>query len=222
MSGFSRSPRLLKGALIVLEDEQRVKQAILFQYNPDTLTRSLRASYQPSEVRTAGEPRGLRGPPAETISATIEIDAADQLELGLPGIGAAGIYPALAALEALLYPDSETVLADEALRLGGSVSIVPPPRPLVLFAWGAKRVLPVRISQLSITEQAFDPDLNPLLAQVSLSMDVLTYQDLGGVDNVGGALHFAHHVALEALSQSYVAQDRATAIVQQIIATTRG
>lgn len=223
MTGFSRSPRLLKGALVVIEGQQAVRQVILFQYNPDTLTRSLRAKTQSqNETSNAGDPRGLRGPPSETIRADIEIDATDQLELGIPSLATGGVYPALAALEALLYPAVEDVLSDEALLKGGARRIVAPPAPLVLFAWGFRRVVPVRISELSITEQAFDPDLNPILAKVSLSMEVLTYQDFGGVDSVGGALSIAHHVAIEVMARANTALGTTAAVAQQIVAAARG
>lgn len=207
MSGFTGSPRLLKGALVVIKDQRIVRRVIVFQYNPETLTRSLRAKYQTrSEDVFGGEPLGLKGPPAETIRCEIELDATDRLELGVTSLVAGGVYPGLAALEALLYPDAEQIVADEALLAAGAVRILPAPLPLVLFAWGPKRVVPVRISTLEITEQAFDTDLSPILAKVSLSMEVLTYQDLGGITNVGGALSLAHHIAVEVFSDAYTAQ----------------
>lgn len=210
MSGFSGSPRLVKGALVVMEGQQSVKQVILFQYNPETLTRSLQSRNQYDENKArSGEPLGLRCPPQETISLEIELDATEQMEKAVPGVPALGVYPALSALEALLYPPSEQVLVEESLLELGQLEISLPRMPLVLFAWGQRRVLPVSISSLSITEQAFDPDLNPILAKVSLSMNVLTYDDLGGITTAGGALYLAHHIAVETLSSIYTASSAA-------------
>lgn len=226
MTGFARSPALKKGALIVLEEQQNVRQLLLFQYNPESLTRSLRASYQSRDGSTgsagAGEPAGLKGPPAETIRLDVEIDAADQLELGVPSAVSLGVYPALAALEALLLPSAEKVISDEALRELGGVEIIPPRMPLILFVWGAARVLPVRISDLSITEQAFDPDLNPILAKASLTLEVLTYQDFGSVRSVGGGLYLAHHIATEVLARAHSTAGAATAAAQALTAGITG
>jgi hypothetical protein len=89
-----------------------------------------------------------------------------------------GVHPALAALEMLLYPKVSKV--KENLRLGqqGDIEIIPPEAPLTLLIWGEKRVLPVRISSFSINEQAYDPRLNPIRANVSLTLQVLSYFDL--------------------------------------------
>lgn len=224
MTGFSQSPRLKKGALVVLLDPSSISQVILFQYNPESLTRTLRANYQQTGDggSSTGEPLGLKGPPSEAIQLEVELDAADQLERNLPSAVAVGIYPALAALEALLFPSAAKVIADEVLLNAGILEVVPPKMPLVLFAWGPKRVLPVRLSGLSITEQAFDPELNPILAKVSLSLDVLTYQDLGGIQTVGGALYMAHHIAVETLSRVFSADSGANAAASTIAAGIAG
>ena len=110
-----------------------------------------------------------------------------------------GLYPALAALEMLLYPKSALTVANEVLARLGIIEVIPPEAPLTLLIWGLKRVLPVRLTQLTITEEAFDPTLNPIRAKVSLDLRVLTYQDLGLL-SVGGALFMAHQVAKEAMA----------------------
>jgi hypothetical protein len=76
--------------------------------------------------------------------------------------------------------------------------------PLALFVWSKTRVLPVRLTDFSITEEAFDPTLNPIRAKVSLGMRVLNTNDLG-FDNQGGNLFMAYHQQKErlaAMSQS--------------------
>ena len=141
----------------------------------------------------------LGGPPEETIQLEIEIDAADQLEQAEDTATTMGVHPALASLEMLLYPKSLAIIANHALLRAGIKEVAAPKAPLTLFVWGLKRVLPVRLTGFSITEQAFDPRLNPIRASVSLSLTVLNYQDLG-LSSPGGALFMAHQVAKEAMA----------------------
>lgn len=197
MTTFPNSPRLQKGAIIGVDPLHPPASVIVFQYNPDTLTRTLTA--QTAGEGDKGEAMRLKGPPQETIKVDIEIDATDQLEEAKPPATILGIHPALASLEMLLYPKSSQVLANEVLLQMGMIEVVPPQAPLTLFAWGSKRVLPVRLTSFSITEEAFDPDLNPVRAKVSLEMRVLNYQDLGFA-SVGGALFMAHQAAKEAMA----------------------
>jgi hypothetical protein len=79
------------------------------------------------------------------------------------------------------------------------VEVIPPEAPLTLLVWGPKRVVPVRLTDFSITEQAFDPALNPILAEVDLSLRVLNYNDLGFL-SAGGALFMAHQVVKEVMA----------------------
>ena len=201
MSSFPGAPRLLKAALVGLDPDNPLASVIAFQYNPDTLIRRL-------EARAAGGGEGggarseafrLVGPPSETISFTAVIDAADLLERGDRLAGQLGVHPTLAALEMLLYPKSERVLENLALAEAGTIEIIPPEAPLTLFVWGAKRVLPVRLTGLTITEEAFDPQLNPILARAELSLQVLSYADLDP-DHTGHAMFLAHQVIKEAMA----------------------
>jgi hypothetical protein len=102
-------------------------------------------------------------------------------------------------LEMMLYPKSAAVIANTVLSLVGSIEILPTEAPFVLFAWGAKRVLPVRLTSFSITEEAYDPALNPILAKVEVSLTVLSYQDFG-VLHPGHSLFLAHQLAKEAMA----------------------
>src|ERR1035437_5983052 len=177
MSAFPGSPRLLKGALVGIDPLVPIPNVVVFQYNPDTMTRKL----EPRAVSAEGD-RGeafrLTGAPKETITLTVEIDATDQLEEANPLATAVGIYPTLAALETLLYPKSATVIANSILSLIGTIEVIPVEGPMTLFVWGPQRILPVRLTSLSITEEAHDPLLNPIRAKVELSLSVLSYQDL--------------------------------------------
>ncbi len=110
-----------------------------------------------------------------------------------------GIYPTLASLEMMLYPKSAVVIANEVLLNLGIIEVIPPEAPLTVLVWGSKRVVPVRLTELSITEEAFDPNLNPIRAKVNLGLRVLTYQDLGLL-SPGGALFMAHQLAKEVMA----------------------
>jgi hypothetical protein len=202
VTSFPNSPQLLKGAIIGVDLFNPLASVILFQYNPETLTRSLTARTPERDWRQPAaqtEQMRLAGPPEETIQLEIEIDATDQLEEADLSATTMGIYPALASLEMLLYPKALAIITNNALLQGGIKEVSAPKAPLTLFVWGFKRVLPVRISSVSITEQAFDSGLNPIRASVNLSMTVLNYQDLGLL-TPGGALFMAHQVAKEAMA----------------------
>jgi len=198
MSPSPISPRVLKGAIVGVDPLNPLASIVVFQYNPDTMTRRL----EPRAVSGEGD-RGeafrLTGPPKETITLGIEIDAADQLEQANPLATTMGIYPTLAALEMLLYPKSATVIANAVLSLIGTIEVIPVEAPMTLFVWGPQRVLPVRLTSLSITEEAHDPLLNPIRAKVDLSLAVLSYYDLP-VTSPGEALFLVHHIAKEIMA----------------------
>lgn len=202
MTTFPGSPRLLKGAIIGVDLFNPLASVILFQYNPERLSRSVQVQGRgqaPGGTPNRSEVLRLKGPPNETISLEVEIDATDQLEQAETTATTMGIYPALSSLEMLLYPKSARMILNEVLAEFGVIEVIAPEAPLTLFVWGPKRVLPVRITGFSINEQSFDTNLNPIRASVSLSMSVLTYQDLGLV-SVGGALSMAHQVMKEVMA----------------------
>lgn len=198
MSTFPGSPKVQKGAIIGLDPFNPLASVIIFQYNPDTLTRTLTAQTV-GGTPNSGEALRLKGPPQENITVNIEIDAADQLEKTDPLATTMGIHPTLASLEMLLYPKSALVIANEVLAIAGVIEIIPPEAPLTLFIWGIKRVVPVRLTTFSITEEAFDTSLNPIRAKVNLGLRVLNYQDLG-LPSVGGALFMAHQIIKEVMA----------------------
>jgi hypothetical protein len=198
MTTFPNSPRVLKGALVGVSPTNPVPSVIIFQYNPDTLTRSIKPR-APGGDGARSEALRLTGPPEETIKVDVEIDAVDQLEKS-DGIAASlGVYPQLSALEMLAYPPSATVIANTVLLATGVIEIVPPDAPLTLFIWGAKRILPVRITDFSITEEAYDQALNPIRAKVGLGLRVLSYNDLS-ITDPGYYIFMAHQIVKETLS----------------------
>ncbi|HSD58377.1 MAG TPA: hypothetical protein VLB04_09365 [Methanotrichaceae archaeon] len=212
MTTFPGSPRLLKGAIIGLDPVNPQASTIIFQYNPETMTRSLEArSTGGTEGGDKSEAFRLTGPPKETITLSIELDAADQLERADPQAVEMGVYPALSALEMLLYPRSSKVIADTELAQQGNIEIIPPEAPLTLFVWGPKRVLPVRITGFSITEQAYDTALSPILAKVDLTMYVLSYADLK-LTHPGYNLFLAYQIAKENMAEKNVSGVQSTGV----------
>ena len=202
MSAFPGSPRLLRGGLVLIDAASGgVLRIIALQYNPDTLTRSL-------QIRAAGQESGdmlealrLKGPPIETIKVEAEIDATDSLEGNDAQAVQFGLHPQLAAIETMVYPSSRQLAAANAEASAGSIEIAPSQAPLPLFIFGPKRIVPVRITELSITEEAFDAALNPIRAKLSLGMRVLTVDDLG-FNAKGGSLFMTYLQAKEQLARS--------------------
>jgi len=198
------SPRLVRGGLVLVDPGSgQVLRVIALQYNPDTLTRTL----QPQAVAGDGQDRSqalrLKGPPVETIKLDAEIDGTDALEFPdqNPDATRLGIAPQIAAIETLLYPASGQLIANDSLQSAGTLEIAPVETPLALFVWSRQRVVPVRITDLSVTEEAFDAQLNPLRAKVSLSLRVLSVDDLG-FGHKGGALYMIYQQTKERLAQS--------------------
>lgn len=206
-NGYSRSPFLLKGALIEFSERfiGPVPNIIIFQYNPDSLSRSMEVfdPYREEEITNeeTGVQTGVRrflstdvqpSDPPETFTLQLEVDATDELEIGDPIAVVTGVADRVAALEMLLYPQEGSLLGD----LLGSVSIslsangasasaeaqaeaVPRGRvPIVLFVWGPGRILPVRLTSFGVEEQAYSPILYPTQAKVSVGLKVLTEADL--------------------------------------------
>lgn len=193
------SPVLLKGAIVLLDPNIGVpKGTITFQYNPDEVARSLKPQSVGDEPDRT-EIFRLKGPPIETIKCTVEIDATDQLAASNSTVVRYGIQPQLAALELLVYPSSATLIANEVLSFLGTVEILPMESALTLFVWSKTRVTPVRITDLDITEEAFDPQLNPIRAKVSLGMRVLNVNDVGFV-TPAGALYMVYQAEKETLA----------------------
>jgi len=204
MSAFPGSPRVLKGGIVLLDPDQFTvlpNGIIVLQYNPDTLTRSLKIKGA-EEGGDRSEALRLTGPPVETIKLEAEIDATDQLETGDQNALQYGISPQLSALETMVYPPSATLQNNFNLAQQGVLEIMPMLAPFALFVWSVNRIAPVRITELSITEEAFDPQLNPIRAKVSLGFRVLTIDDLNFSDK-GGSLYMAYQRQKETLAGKF-------------------
>lgn len=196
------SPKLLKGGLVLLDPaSSAVMRVIALQYNPDEISRSFQISAT-AEGGDRSEAMRLKGPPVETIKLKADMDAVDQLEFPNQNATAVevGLQAQLAALETIVYPASAALLANDARAAAGFLEIVPMQAPLVLFVWSRSRIVPVRITELSITEKAFDPQLNPILAEVNLGLRVLSVDDLG-FSGKGASLYMAYQMQKEALAR---------------------
>ncbi len=185
MTSFSGSPKLLKGGIVLIDPSTaQVQRIIALQYNPESLSRTLQVQGA-GEGGDRSEALRLKGPAMETIKLDAEIDATDDMELGQATVADVGIAPQLAALETLLYPSSGQLTANHMLSSLGTLEILPMETALTLFVFGQSRVLPVRLTDFSVTEEAFDPSLNPIRAKVSIGMRVLTIDDVGFTHKAG-------------------------------------
>ena len=188
-------------------DTSAVRSVIALQYNPDSLSRTLQIqAVQGAQDGTRVDALRLRGPAVETIKIDAELDATDQLEFPrqFPVTAQLGLHPQLAQLEMLVNPTVDTLLADDNLANSGALEIIPLQQPLTLFVWSKTRILPVRVTDFSITEEAFDPNLNPIRAKVSLGMRVLNVNDLGFAHK-GGNLFMAYFQQKEQLAKKMAA-----------------
>jgi hypothetical protein len=186
MTTFPGSPRILKGGLVLLDPDSGLPvRVIYFQYNPEKLSRTLQVQGM-GDHADRSEALRLKGPAVETIKVDVELDLTDQLEAADETALASGLHPQLATLEAMIQPKSR-VLEDNNKRASeGTLEILPAEQPLAVFVWGRSRVVPVRVTEFSITEEAFDTELNPILAKVSLGLRVLTINDVGFDGRAGG------------------------------------
>lgn len=188
MSDFVLRPKVLRGAFV--EYGLSLPPLLFaFQFNPETLTRSRTASYTPAGADGSGN--GCReGSEAqqraclsqvqvseETIGLTLTLDATDDLNDGGGLAGQFGIGPQLSVLELMIYPKTDQLFGFPIGNLLGGTDQFGAAQaktiPILLFVWGRKRVMPVVMTSLSITEQEYFPDLNPKRATVAVQLKVL-------------------------------------------------
>lgn len=196
------SPRLVKGGIVQVEPASgRTLAVIALQYNPDSLTRTLQLQSSGGEGGDRSQALRLRGAAVETLKVEAELDATDRLEHPEENATTVslGLHPQIAALELLVQPTSASLQTNDVLARTGTLEVLPVQAPLTLFVWGRSRVVPVRVTDLSVTEDAFDAALNPIRATVSLGLRVLSVDDLG-FDHRGGTLFLGHLRSREALA----------------------
>lgn len=181
MTSFPGSPKTLMGGFILMDGAGKVVlRTVAFQYNPDTLTRTLVP--RGAKIDAGDRLEGLRliGPPVETIKLEIELDATDRLEHPQANRETVenGIAPELADLETMIAPLADDMAAADALARSGTLEIMPLPSPMLVLVLGRNRILPVRITEFGIVEEAFDTQLNPIRAKISFGLRVLSIDDL--------------------------------------------
>lgn len=201
MSTFPNSPKLLKGGIVLIDPlTSAVRRIIALQYNPDSISRTLQVQGVGAESGDRAEALRLKGPPVETIKVDAEIDAVDQLELADGVATSVGLHPQLAALELIVYPSSAQLQASNSLAQSGTLEIAPMEAALMLFIWSKQRIVPVRLTEFNISEEAFDASLNPIRAKLNLGMRVLSVNDIG-FTHKGGSLFMSYLQNKEQLAQ---------------------
>ena len=200
MTSFPGTPKVIKGGIVLLDPvTSAVQRIIAMQYNPDSISRSLQVQGI-GESGDRSEALRLKGPPVETIKVEAEIDATEQLEI-VNGVSiSVGLHPQLAALELIIYPTSGQLQSNNSLAQSGTLEIAPMESALMLFIWSQQRIVPVRLTEFSITEEAFDVNLNPIRAKVSLGMRVLNVNDLG-FSHKGGSMFMSYLLNKEQLAK---------------------
>ncbi len=177
---MTNSPKLVKGGIVLMDPvTTAVRRIIALQYNPDSLSRTLQVQGAGGDGGDRSDALRLKGPPVETIKVEAEIDATDQLEIADDTVTEVGLHAQLAALEVIVYPGSAHLELNKGMAQSGTLEIAPMETLLTIFIWSKHRIVPVRITEFSITEEAFDQSLNPLRAKISLGLRVLSVDDVG-------------------------------------------
>lgn len=183
--GNPSSPRLHPGALIQLNRDVVgvIPHITLFQYNPETITRGFQVNMPGDGSNGLEERNRYTFPPTESYSFKLEIDATDDLEKGRALTERVGVSDRLAALERLVYSPKGILgdFADSFVSLfNGATDDIPSRQtvPIVLLALGRRRVLPVWISSMSVTETLHNAALMPIHAEVQLDFQVIQPHEL--------------------------------------------
>jgi hypothetical protein len=193
---------LLKGGIVLVDyNTGAIQRLIPLQYNPETLTRTLQVQGVGADSGPHVDQQRLKGPAIETFKLEANLDATDQLDAGDPLATASGIQPQLTALETVIYPTSAQLQQANTMTQAGTLEIVPMDAPLTLFVWSKERVVPVKITEFSITEEMFDSRLNPIRAKVSLGLRVLTIDDVD-FSSVAGSIYLTYQQRKERLAAS--------------------
>ncbi|MFD2180468.1 hypothetical protein [Veronia pacifica] len=200
---LSSQPNYVKAGIVLLDPSSgEPTNAIPMLINPESLSTQFSIK-SPTASETRTEPLRLNGPPTETITFDAMLDATDALERGDKDAISHGIGHYIAALRSLISPTKRQLLTNDTRAKEGRLTIIPMVQPLPVFSWGARRRVPVVVSSLSITEEFFSAQLNPLRAKASLSLQVLTVDDLG-FDHPASSLFLDYLDGLEKQAQKVI------------------
>jgi hypothetical protein len=191
---------ILKGAFINLGAGLlgALPNIVIFQFNPDRVVRTMSLATPPPRGRGTAASSSRQQPdmPGESMTFSLLLDATDQLANLDPIAAASGILPALSAIELLMVP--ATSLSIDLNNLGGGPKPYTHPPfklPTVLFFWGPFRILPVSIESLTVTETEYDTLLNPIRAEISVSLQALSPGQIGKKDVIArGAYSYTEGV----------------------------
>lgn len=207
-TGSPLRPKKLRGGLVqIAQNPPTVISVVAFQYNPDTLTRTLTPRTIGGEPGDRLEVLRLTGPPKETIKLDAEFDYEDDhpefvfAPSGDAATGSVGLLPTISALEAMITPSITQLTAIDALFAAGQIEIAPMEAPLTLLVWGPKRIVPVLLTSLTVTEEGFGPQLQPIRAKVSLELKTLTSNDFPS-----GSAEEQRYLAYRQYSESWATQ----------------
>jgi hypothetical protein len=208
-----------------------VPNVIVFQFNPETIAHAWTAATHTAppaggSAKASHDPLAADTVPGESFTFKLILDSNEDLaDVASNPVAASlasvsGVYPRLAALEMLQYPSGafsganllgtvSASISSAGLSLsasgGASASSTPVPNsqvPMVLFVWGPQRIVPVKVSQLSTNETLYDSNLNPTHAEVSITLTVLTPDELKAVPGVLGKLGNVAYVYSQGLRQA--------------------
>ncbi|MBS1726206.1 MAG: hypothetical protein JST51_05750 [Armatimonadetes bacterium] len=199
---FTNAPSLIRGGIVLVDSTTgKQKRVIVLQYNPDSLTRTLVPQGVGADSGDRLETLRLKGPAIETIKLEAELDAADYMEKpdDNPTKIANGLAGDLAALEMIVNPSTASMANTNSMASAGTLEIFPVESDLAVFVWSKNRVVPVRITEFAITEEAFDQNLNPIRARVSLSLRILTVNDVP-YDSLAASIFRAYHLNKEQMA----------------------
>jgi hypothetical protein len=229
--GFTNQPKILRGAFVEF-GLSLPPLIVVFQFNPQTITRSRSATVEPpdtpdgaratqnmsllSQVSASSLTSNIRRGATvkvkqETLGFDIRLDATDKLNEGDKLTQMFGVAPQLSTLELMMTPKNQGLLSGAASALLGTASQSyafcdeAKNPPIILFVWGRKKVLPVNITSMSITEEEFSTDLNPIRATVNVSLEVIegpnapflytrALKEVMSVLNITNVLDLAHTI----------------------------
>lgn len=190
----------LRGAFIAYEPDgyPDQKRVIPFRFNPESLARQVSVEQGQQQQGAGTAPAGdsaqaeqgadaSEGALKHSFNVLIRLDLAERHQAATNLPVELGVAPEIAAIEDLMYPaEAES----EAASDGTEPVHARPRRPTVLFIWSRKRVYPVRIAGMTITESVFNAELNPVRAEIDVSLEVLGNEDASDNAAVSSGLTF--------------------------------
>jgi len=210
------SPNLSKGMLVTAPSLTSLlpPRVVVFQYNPTELSRDISPNYGEDNDRALG----FTGPATETINLTAIFDSTADMVSESQTTDTLGIFAQLSCLQLMVYPSVANTVANALEAALGTIEISANDVPLTIFAWGSKRILPVKLTSISITEKAFDSDLNPIRAEVALGMQVLSDNDVK-VASSEYVLYMAHQTIQEVMASNSMTKsmDQLPSVVSSLI-----